>query len=373
MSNTPYRIFISYSHSDEEEVKSLSEILEDNKLCPIRDSEFSSGYGFHEQIKKFIAHAYVFMPVISKSSKQKGWVHQEIGFAMAHNIPVLPIVIDKDSLPEDMINELQAIKALPSRDRESLKEKLSWEKIDNLIKTSAIDARPTYECAYYHQNRTMMLVEYASETIKLLNKQPKLFRQSGGLSSLHIPSTFIGHKDWYDRNPLDNRLDFNNHWLRKEKIIFEKIAKEYGFKIIVNLDLKFDDLEGIKNIQETALNIRKARLEHLVSFLTSIPDPADNKYELVNHNPKDPGRNVIIVGDLFMAESLTGKQGKGFKQTIFTRHALTIREQIELFDSEFNELKNKMGGDSSVKYALAEIDKRLKKINDIQKGKSPAV
>ena len=105
---TKYRIFISYSSKDKDQKDILTEVLEDNGLCPVSNSEFSLGHGFLDQIKKFIAHSYVFMPVISKSSNKSGWVHEEIGLAIANNIPVLPILIEDKSLPEDMIQEFQA-------------------------------------------------------------------------------------------------------------------------------------------------------------------------------------------------------------------------------------------------------------------------
>lgn len=59
-----------------------------------------------------------------------------------------------------------------------------------------------------------------------------------------------------------------------------------------------------------------------------------------------------------MAESLARYQGQGLKQTMFTRHAATMKNQIELFDVRFEELKQNQS-DTSVEYVIGEIEKRL--------------
>ena len=366
-----YRIFISYSHNDEEQVKILSEILENNGLSPISDSKLSSGHGFHDQIKKFIEHAYVFMPIISNSSNEKGWVHEEIGYALAHNIPVLPIVIEEEALPKDMIRELQAIKSIIKAGDKSnlqneiseLSNKLTWHKIDNLIMASPYElARPKYECAYYHIERTMMLVDYAIDIRRLFGEQPKLFRQSGGLSSFHIPNSSPESEEFKLRYLGSNeRVDYLNLWLRGERILFEEFAREWGFKIIIDLDLKFE------GSGENALIIRKSRLNTLLKFFKELPQSPEKtgcKFEVIIDENLDKRRNIIIVGDLFAAEAHAGYLGQGLRQTMLTRHAPTIKNQIELFDARFEELKNKQSGDTSVEHARIEIEKRLKIIED---------
>ena len=50
------------------------------------------------------------------------------------------------------------------------------------------------------------------------------------------------------------------------------------------------------------------------------------------------GLSNTYVGDWFAAESVLAVLGKGYYQTIFTRHAALVRKRIEDFDSEFDEL-----------------------------------
>lgn len=367
-SRTKYRVFLSYSHYDEQQERILSEILENNDLCPISDSKLESGHGFHDQIKKFIAHAYVFIPVISKLSNQIGWVHAEIGYAMAHNIPILPILIEDNALPEEMIEELQAVKSnlktctvnQIEEEKKRLSAILSWDKIDNMIRRSPYELkRPKYECAYYHIERTMMLVEYSLDIRTLFKDQPKLYRQSGGLSSFHIPDSAPEGEEFRLRYLGSNqRVDFLNVWLRGERIVFEEFAKESGFKIIINLDLDF------KSSRRYATIIKESRLKTLLKFFRKILEPPKKheiEFEVIIDRGLDKHRNIIIVGDLFMAESLAGYYGQGLRQTMLTRHAPTIKNQIELFDVRFNELKEKQKN-TSVEHAISEIEERLKDI-----------
>ncbi|MBN2524501.1 MAG: toll/interleukin-1 receptor domain-containing protein [Bacteroidales bacterium] len=366
---TRYRIFISYSSKDKDQKDILTKVLENNGLCPVSNSEFSLGHGFLDQIKKFIAHSYVFMPVISKSSNKSGWVHEEIGLAIAHNIPVLPIVIEQKSLPTDMIQEFQAIfsdlkttnNELLNKEINKLTNRLTWQEIDKLIKMSERGPRrPIYECAYLLLGRTLMLVEYASDIANFFSEQPKLFRQSGGLSSFHIPDSSPDSEEFKLRYFGSNqRVDTLNQNLREERIIFEEFAREWGFRIIIDLDLKFEE-SG-----DNALIIRNSRLNTLLKFFKGLPQSPSkpgNKFEVLIDKNLDKHRNVILIGDLFLAESLAGHQGQGLKQTMFTRHAATIKKQIELFDTRFEELKNKRSGNISVERAITEIEKRLKVI-----------
>lgn len=52
-----YRIFISYSHEDKDLVEKLVKVLKENGLNPVYDKHLEGGFGFTDQIKKFIAHA----------------------------------------------------------------------------------------------------------------------------------------------------------------------------------------------------------------------------------------------------------------------------------------------------------------------------
>jgi hypothetical protein len=101
------RVFISYAHEDYGTALSIRNYLDDLGAHVLWDRSFALGSGFHEQIKTQIADANVFVPIITPSSSARGWVHQEIGYAMAMNVPVLPVALKE--LPDAMIGPLHAV------------------------------------------------------------------------------------------------------------------------------------------------------------------------------------------------------------------------------------------------------------------------
>jgi hypothetical protein len=130
------------------------------------DKDFSFGGKFTDQIRNFIAHAHVFVPVITESSSKRGWVHQEIGYAMALKVPVLPIC--RGHIPGEMISELQAVTWNGGdEDLDRLKEQLSWRTFNVLLRQNQKDSHPLYESGRYHEDRTMMMVDYASKVLDL--------------------------------------------------------------------------------------------------------------------------------------------------------------------------------------------------------------
>jgi hypothetical protein len=80
--------------------------------------------------------------------------------------------------------------------------------------------------------------------------------------------------------------------------------------------------------------------------------------------PKD--ENLTIVGDWFAAESFSATIGKGYRQTMFTRHAPFVRNRIQAFDEELEYLlKQQDQNCSSRVYAINVIEKIL---NDLRQA-----
>jgi TIR domain len=105
---TGYRVFISYSHDETKLAQRIAAYLHGNGMLSLWDKDIAPGSGFHDEIKKFINYSHVFLPIITESSSARGWVHQEIGYAMALNIPVLPVTVGRP--PGEMLSGLQAIR-----------------------------------------------------------------------------------------------------------------------------------------------------------------------------------------------------------------------------------------------------------------------
>ncbi|MEW6210415.1 MAG: toll/interleukin-1 receptor domain-containing protein [Acidobacteriota bacterium] len=344
-----YRVFISYSHQDFDLVAKIVAALEDNGLIPMWDQKFAFGYGFHEQIKSFIAHAHAFVPVITESSHLRGWVHQEIGYAMALNVPVLPVSVGAP--PGEMIQSLHALQFC--EDPEELRKRLSRDVVDNLVSRYCESQYAFYECAELAEDRARMMVEYSEAVIEL--GYTGRVRQKGALSSFHIPKKIITDKVWDHRYGKFDRSPFHRRQQRRERMALEKHARASGCRIIIDPSITY---------RKYGPKARMVRLGTLVEFLESMTD------DMAEVAILEPGagaqESITIVGDWFYAESVSASIGKGYRQTIFTRHAPSMRGKIELFDQEFEEQlqREKWTARSSRREAIKRLKKLMGEIHD---------
>lgn len=320
-----YRVFISYSHEDTELVEKVVKVLEENGLTPLWDKKFALGYRFHEQIETYIAHSHVFLPIITLGSSKRGWVHQEIGYAMALNIPVLPVT--KDMLPGEMIQQLQALHT--SGDMEELKEQLSREVFENLVDNYRDMSKALFQCAELAEDRAVMMAGYANNILKL--GQYGCVRQKGGLSSFHIPDRVLSDPVWVDRYGDHIQSQYHCRCQREERIALQKHADVAGCKLIIDPTI---------TLERFGLKAQITRLKTLLEFLENMPD---GLVQIAINSSQKVQENITIVGDWFAAESVSVLLYQGYRQTVFTRHAPSMRERIELFDREINELLSKMG------------------------------
>jgi hypothetical protein len=255
------------------------------------------------------------------------WVHQEIGYAIANNIPILPLAIYKsedDILPEAMLRELHAI--IVPDDLEIIEERLTYQNFTNLVQRYEDPTYAIYQCSELTEDRTQLMIEYANEV--LLMNYSGLVRQKGGLSSFHIPSEVITNQVWKDRYGDSSQSPIHCRLLRDERIVLEKHAKMKGCKIIINPDNTYETYGG---------NAWKTRLTSLLQFLES---ETGKKALVAIPDNLSVERNITMVGDWFYAESVSAPH---IWQTIYTRHAPSIQEKIDLFDAEFKEILDTRG------------------------------
>lgn len=305
------------------------------------DRNFAYGKGFHEQIEKFIAHAHVFLPIITETSDQRKWVHQEIGYAMALNVPVLPVARGK--VPGEMIQQIHAIEV--GEDLGPLQQKLSWEAINKLVRRYSRLSYALFQCANYAENRAEMMANYADD-VRELGFHDRV-RQKGALSSFHIPEKGINHPVWKARYGSVERGPEHCRLQREERVALEKHAKAEGCKLIINPFICYEKYGVVAKI---------VRLESLLEFLESMPDA---QCEVAINDQMEHDQSVTILGDWFAAESVSAQIGQGYRQTIFTRHAPSMMNKIEEFDQEFKERLETSGwsAETSRKAAIDLIQK----------------
>jgi hypothetical protein len=321
-----FRVFISYAHVDRKLARHIVEHLEGIGVRPLWDVNIARGHHFHDQIKTFIRYSHVFLPIVTKAARKAGWVHQEIGYAVALNVPVLPVALD--DLPGEMMSELQAVVL---RDEEAdLAEMLPLDEIELLVRTYSDPLLAQYQCAPDQETRTKLLCEYADE-VSGLRQAPRgrhfgKVRQRAALSSFHIPDKPPDNPIW-ERHAKDRTPSYLRRLLRAERRALERHAREKGCKLIICP-------EASREAHRENPASYAAGLEELLEFLRSMDD-ADVRIAI---GPKlKQGENMTIVGGWFSANSIVGDLEKGYRQTIFTRHAPTVGDDVAEFDAQFDQ------------------------------------
>ncbi len=411
------RIFISYAHDEKRLAERLAAIVAKLGFEAVWDENFRFGHGFHEQIKLYIEHAHVFMPLLTRRSSQRGWVHEEIGYANAFNVPVIPVTIGRGVVPQQMIEMVQALALLPADETFSLdpevqdggpqltdrqveeaarqfEQQCTRELIAWLIDRKASPALARYECAAHAEERGILLARYSREVVDLDGVKPQLVRQKGALSSFSIPREVITHPLWTMRYKGARRSEFYKTVLREERLALEAHARRGGCHLILNIKLGYQpfadganeaEREGKsrREIEREAAVSKISRLQALSEFLTSVGGVSLRV--AINDNQPGP-ENLLMIGNWFASESVTAGIGTGYRNTLFTRHAPSIETRIETFDQELegliratvgNERVTKaqrsahVSDEQTVEFALKHLEQAIKEceaVSDAPRG-----
>lgn len=316
-----YRVFLAYSSEDVDIRQRIVEHLKSIGAKPIWDEEFDVGLPFPDQIKEKIRFAHIFMPILTNSISETPWIHQEIGFANALNIPVVPLAIGK--LPEALINAIHAVRLSRNPDRPELEQALSAQVLSRVVERAVSELPGAFERADFALERTSVLVKYAS--LVAASGDSAKVRHWGVFSTFSLPKEDIGHQFWDDREGDSKRSPEARIQLREERVKFEKLASAHGSDFIIY---------PTANLKHLPAKAKFARLESLYRYLES----ADGvNIRAIITCPKRVRGSLHIVGDWFFAESVSGRPD-GFRQTTFTRHAPTVIRRAREFDLVFEEL-----------------------------------
>lgn len=315
-----YRVFVSYSHDDAALVDNIRDHVASLGLDTYSDRDLRGGLRFQDQIELLIAHARLFIPVITDASMHRGWVQQEIGYAYGKHIPILPVCIQQ--IPDGMIGQFQAINL--KNDLSDLTSRLTRSEIDTFVERSERECPPTYECARDHTERGRLLTRYA-DIVRGIGRYGCV-RQKGALTSFHIPETPLVNRDWRDRydsrNPMPSRDHLNS--LKDERWALERHTHQAGCRLIIE--------PFVREYRMHDLNSFRCRIQKLIQFLHSMSDDKVVTAVKSKHNC-DRSQSLTIVGDWFSAESVT-VDATGYRHTIFTRNAATIYAQHAEFEDE---------------------------------------
>jgi hypothetical protein len=348
-----YRVFLSYSHEDQKLAEGVIAVLKD-QFEPLWDRHIRPGSAFTESIKGLIVHAHVFMPLITPKSKERPWVHQETGFAMALNIPVLPLA--SGDIPAEMLAQLQAINVDPQNIAELPERlrKLGWEFI---VSQPLAKAHLMTELADFPEARAKSMFEHANRILEL-GYRGRVY-QRGGLSSFSIPRKDFEDPIWALRDGPNRRSDYLHYWLAKERDVLERHAREAGCTLIIDPEVpkntwsKQDDPDGQK--RRKFLEARCCRLTELRGFLD---DMSDEQVRVIC-SPRAREANITTVGDWFLAESRLRHDVEGWRQTFFNWYAPEVLQAVRQFEQ--------LADDLMKDYAPAPNSSRSQAIHDVDR------
>ncbi len=339
-----YRVFISYSHQDQDAHDVVFDLLKGAGLSPVSDTQLSLGSGFTDQIKRLITHAHVFVPILTELSHKRGWVHQEIGFAEAKRVPVIPVCVG--GLPEGMIQMQHAVVADTVNDKAL--RRLGEENFDALIESSAKASRDVGELAEGPAERGRVIARFADEAYTTLRK-PQVVRQGGGLGSFTLPDEGPRHEIWAKRYGNQPRGEDHYRDYHKELTSLLRHARGAGCKLMIQADLDLD--------KDYGEGVTAVRLGILREFLESMTDE-QVEIALVT------GEKMIsslMVGDWFHAGSALLKPVHGIGHTLIQSHAPTITHRIADFDKKLEKRMQRQGSPAgqSRSWAIEELGRLI--------------
>ncbi len=344
MKQHPYRVFLSYSREDSALMEVIHDHLSQELGCiPVVDQKnLVVGRPFDDRIRECIEQAHVFLPLLTQNSKSRPWVHQEIGYAMGKNVPILPLALD--SLPDGMLGHLQALQV--KFDLTDLADCLTRETVHNLVDPDCgFPPRPVYEYSRSFEERTEVLVSWAQ---RALNSQPGRVRIQAAFSSFSIPKELPTDSVWQQREGTRTVGEYARGLLHKERMTLMKHAAKAGCDLILNP-------ESVPRTNHSPW--WDSRLNAMIHSLTEIRSSAGppSRVVVTSHDQK---RNLCILSDAFLAEAVVPFGGGHFRNTMFTRHAPTVLERIMEFEGLMEHLLEEQGvaAEDSLDHSLEALE-----------------
>ena len=350
-----YRVFVSYSHKDKPFAAATADVLDDIGLEALWDQNLSPSASFTEDIQQRIARAHIFVPLITPGALKAGWVHQEIGFALSSNVPVLPVTKGAD--PGQMIQGVQAIKV--ADDFSNLRQQMGTQAWDLIVGGARKAGKAVYQMVMHHDQRSELLADAADSVEKAMATTGKReryvrVRQAAALSSFNIPDLPTTNRVWREREGDVPRNTHSRDLSRRERQKVQEHATTAGCDLIIAPQMSRHSFRDVS---------RRARLTTLRHFLA---DASDDKLRVAVCERTD--ENILILGDWFVARAVAGspRTSYGYRQTIASWHAPTVLELTRQFDNEMEALLGdqaaEQGERSSRQYAVDTVDALIAEI-----------
>jgi hypothetical protein len=317
----PFRVFISYAHENLELAAKLGDYLEGRGLVNLWDRSIDPGKAFTEEIKQRILCSHLFLLLITKESIRHPWVHQETGFALGKNVPVMPIAVG--SLPDEMIRDLHAVQL--GEDLAGIDRELTDLRIERAVAVADDSPLDCYTVVDHPERRIELSIAWARR-VRHLSRGGKggCVRQWSAYSLFNIPPAPPNHPLWQawegDRTARPDYRARLWDWRRE----MEGHVSQCGCRLMI--DPSQEALVGV------GPEARRVRLRILRDFLNSV----DDQHARVAFYPREDRGYLLIVGDWFMVRAVSPRKGIGWMQASFTWHAPTVLRALQDYEKTFS-------------------------------------
>ena len=97
MDDETYLIFLSHKVEVKEEVQALKEGLEFYGVeAFVAHADIFPGTEWQKEILDALDHMDAFVPILTEGFRDSEWTDQEVGYAIAADVPIIPLRIDLD-------------------------------------------------------------------------------------------------------------------------------------------------------------------------------------------------------------------------------------------------------------------------------------
>ena len=338
------RVFVSYDRSQPDLLERVVRGMRRAGMAPVWDADIRAGTVFTKEIQKRIATAHAVVPLLTRSSIDKPWINQEIGFAAGINVPVVPLTFGP--VPRQMIADLQGVPV--RRDLSDLGEALKRVRAGVLASTTqpASNVEFAFQIADFSEDRTKCLVELARDA-----PRPARIRQRAIFSSFSLPDALPSDSVWDIIEMERQRSDNFRALLRAERRILEEHARSAGCSLLLRPFLDY---------KPVGARVHRQQLELLSDFLQSMPV---SKVRVAIADTSEHG-NLTLVGDWFGARALPPRPASELRDTLLSQHGPTVLRWLRQFDDDLNAAfrVSKVDPEKSRDHALRRIERRLKEL-----------
>ncbi len=336
-----YRCFISYDRQDHMLGMRLRTALTSLGHDVMWDGDMQAGVPWRETLEQMISYSHFVVPLVTPNSRHSAWVHEEVGYALGLNLPIISLAVNTEPLQE-LAGRLQALQF--DQNGSGLETALANQDFDAIVgRAGASPTAMRVEVARLPEERPILIARIAKELTDA--KRYAVVRKRTRLSAFAMPDRPPSSALWatHYKRPLSEQ-ERRNKWAERREL--SRHAREAGCRLILHLD-PIDSWDGIGGP-----SVIVARLQTLRRFFEQMPT---EKVKVVfSHEP--PHGTLTMLGDYMKAEALAYGD-IGFYQTVVTRHAPTVLRSVQDFEDEFADYADNQPDDSV--HAISKIDDEI--------------